>query len=840
MSLIRRILPTFLIQTSLLASAWTYPDGIEVNASPFEEGFGTEESPYIIRNAQQLADLSWFVNQGKNTEAYFALGNDITLNESGGKQQWTPIGSRNRPFSGHFDGRGHKIHGLYIGSYEPEKTGQYTYHAYIGLFGYTTGAAISNVTLDNADLQITGVSCNDSQYIYVGSVVAGANEGSITGCTASGNINCSVDIDRTNVTVGGVVGELYLGNELSGCTYSGNITVDNPQGSHTIDNGVGGVAGIVNFVKKCFDCTNRANVTVSSGELVAGGIAANINLDYSQDESGTVKNLVNYGNINCVKGTCAGIAYWFSCNDITECHNYGKVSTDRERKGGCYGITSDSHFNKMTKCSNNAEVDGTGLVGYGDFLTLVEDCSNNADVHGPGILGGCGPYELTIRRCVNKGKARDAGIVSAGAGCGLIMEDCDNYGDVTGRAGIVSEVTSYPMDITLTRCNNYGNVDGSDDYSTYSPGSGYYTYYTSKIGGIIDSAGKIVMKECRNSGNVTGPLKVGGLIGACSDIDMDNCHNSGNVNSLRNPNITVQFSYEPNAGGIVGEGSSYTDQDLGIRACSNSGVVTMDCDSHPQNIYSNHAAIGGIAGSFSGKINKSFNTGNINVLGNGMAGGLVGSASNATFKECYNTGDLTGGADYAGGFAGFANISRFNDCYTAGKLYSDEGTVSGFTAYSYGVGIYSSFSYIEMKGRTYYQGAYCPGWSNTLSNVFLLDNPGISFTENEPGHIDGDVSVASTKLFASGEICTRLNNGRENAPWGQVTEEDPYPLLNGKGTGILDTEINVEAHWTIYDYSGRFVKSGYGYIDDVTRSLPSGFYIATAPRHPSRRLFIGR
>ena len=80
-----------------------------------EDGNGTISSPYIIRTAAQLADLSIF---GSITEStYYKLGNNIDLSEYDQNSVWLG-GSGWKPleFIGQLDGNFKKITGLYINS----------------------------------------------------------------------------------------------------------------------------------------------------------------------------------------------------------------------------------------------------------------------------------------------------------------------------------------------------------------------------------------------------------------------------------------------------------------------------------------------------------------------------------------------------------------------------------------------------------------------------------------------------------------------------------------------------------------------------------------------------
>ncbi|MCL2650129.1 MAG: Ig-like domain-containing protein [Candidatus Azobacteroides sp.] len=118
---------------------------------------------------------------------------------------WTPIGSSTTPFAGEFIGGGHVISGLWTNSTANN----------VGLFGYTTGASISQLGINTGG---TGVSGGN----YVGGLVGYFLQSSITECYVSG------DVSATG-TVGGMVGYMedsfitdsYTVGIVSGATVGG-------------------------------------------------------------------------------------------------------------------------------------------------------------------------------------------------------------------------------------------------------------------------------------------------------------------------------------------------------------------------------------------------------------------------------------------------------------------------------------------------------------------------------------------------------------------------------------------------------------------------------------------
>ena len=76
--------------------------------SPFSQGDGTQQKPYVIKDAQKLALFAKSVDEGTEYEGKFiVLKNDIDLSEI---DNWNPIGeektSEGKIFKSNFDGQG--------------------------------------------------------------------------------------------------------------------------------------------------------------------------------------------------------------------------------------------------------------------------------------------------------------------------------------------------------------------------------------------------------------------------------------------------------------------------------------------------------------------------------------------------------------------------------------------------------------------------------------------------------------------------------------------------------------------------------------------------------------
>lgn len=250
-------------------------------------GEGTEESPYLISNANELKLYQEKVNQGLYcaSTVYFKLTNDVDISI----YEWTPIGVEtsavDKQYNGHFDGNNKTISGLTM------STGT----ARIGLFGIVYAPTIENVKL-------SGVSLNGEKRI-------GALVGQIKGNATI--TNCAVDskskIVGSDANVGGLIGEAINGTEikLSNLINEAEVIAEGK--------GDGRAAGIIAQV------TNGAGVTITNcinngkiSAMYAGGIVSAL-----QSGKITIENCANNADISDFTGSSkANICAWM-CDDVS-------------------------------------------------------------------------------------------------------------------------------------------------------------------------------------------------------------------------------------------------------------------------------------------------------------------------------------------------------------------------------------------------------------------------------------------------------------------------------------------------------------------------------------------
>ena len=265
-------------------------DGTAI-ADGFAAGEGTQDNPFQIETAAELAYFAKNVNAGNWYDGeYIVLKNDLDLNN----QEWTPIGNARKPFKGNFDGNNHTVTGMKIsGALDC-----------VGLFGGCTRhnvySAIKNITVKNSDIHGEK---------FVGAIVGRAEEINIENCRSIGNtINGETD-------VGGICGKIggYSGGKVSQCYNSSKVTGGGR---------VGGIAGMGSIAENCLN-TGEITIIREAYRSACGGI---------------------FGIFGDTTASAS----------ITACVNLGKVSGG-ESFGGIVGSTDSKSTGHISNCYYNMD-----------------------------------------------------------------------------------------------------------------------------------------------------------------------------------------------------------------------------------------------------------------------------------------------------------------------------------------------------------------------------------------------------------------------------------------------------------------------------------------------------
>lgn len=382
-----------------IGAAW---DGVTASASL--AGEGTQDSPYVVETAEDLAFLAKSVNEGNSYEGkYIVQTADIDL---GGKE-WTPIGFQkingaevDAPFSGVYSGLGHKVIGLSI-------TKTPTNHT--GLFGYVMSgeveAGIANLTVEGA-ITLDGVA---SSNIGIGGIAGAFAKDTGTFKAPLAAINCTSNV---TVTVTGVTGEPRVGGfagyafnaKIENCVNNGEVKFESTNQTRT-----GGLVGQTNRTH-FIGCVNNGNVTVDMGTTNKAGRAAGI------------ASVVTRGG---VAGDEANATYTIFEN----CINNGAISGKNGNNMWVAGIAADFYVNATTWPGKDAKVKFINCLNNG---AIASETSNTANYpHAGGIAGytqnGYTDYEFI--GCVNTAEISSVGgkEVRAGGIVGSVYASSAEY-----------------------------------------------------------------------------------------------------------------------------------------------------------------------------------------------------------------------------------------------------------------------------------------------------------------------------------------------------------------------------------------------------------------------------
>ncbi len=311
------------------------------------EGSGTEEDPYRVSTASELAYFAYKTQiQGQESYDHIVLTDDIDL----AGYDWLPMGrarGTSTGFRGTFDGQGHTISNLNVNVSGIAKNTEY------GLFGLVdSGAVIKNFSIISG--QVNGFDNS-----------TGAVAGYAWSATIE-NVRNYVDVvGATNV--GGIVGQLTRGTTISNTINNGNIS-----GTHRVGGIVGGTEGVV-ATRSLSGVANTGTVTAydCTGGIIGYGYSISISGAYNS-YTATVE-----GDIGAYTG---GIAGYLVQNCIVE----GAVNTADVAGVSCVGgllggaanggslTTSYSEGLISARGSSVTEV-GT-LVGGASTGMAIADC----------------------------------------------------------------------------------------------------------------------------------------------------------------------------------------------------------------------------------------------------------------------------------------------------------------------------------------------------------------------------------------------------------------------------------------------------------------------------------
>lgn len=439
-------------------------------ASGFAGGDGTQNNPFQIETAAQLAHFAKTVNEGEAyLYKYIVLTADIDL----ANKEWTPIGNHSNIFKGNFNGNNHTVTGMKI-SGELDR---------VGLFGeckkFNVDSAIKNITVKDS------VICGNK---FVGAIVGSAEEINIENCRSIGNtINGETD-------VGGICGKIggYSVGKVSQCYNSSKVTGGGR---------VGGIAGMGSIAENCLN-TGEIMIINKAHKSAGGGI---------------------FGIFDDTTASAS----------ITACVNLGKVSGG-ESFGGIVGSTDSKSTGHISNCYYNMDAitggfdAGTALTAGQLCGALPEGLDstiwNEGSVDTSTAKATQGRFGTATGTYINLTKVADIGETKTASVpvynyVTTNGNDWDTYTLITTAeefAAIGQDTTKWSANYVLA---NDIDVSGVQLSSIGDPG----TLYTGKFSGDGHTISHINLKKGNGYGSLFGYVKDKVMLLAVNgEIDLGN------------------------------------------------------------------------------------------------------------------------------------------------------------------------------------------------------------------------------------------------------------------------------------------------------------------------------
>jgi hypothetical protein len=279
--------------------------GDSVSFTTTVTGSGTSSDPFQVAS---LSDLSWITADSTRWNSYYIQTTDI---DASSLSSWTTIGSATCRFNGQYNGNGHRIAHLTIGSSSN----------YQGLFGTIgTSGVVKSLTFDT---------CRFSAVNYVG-IIAGYSRGYIANCIVN-----SGSVKGTNY-IGGLVGFCDTSATMYRCSNSSSDTSSSRY--------IGGITAVVSVatISQCFN-SGAVVCNTSSGGADAGGIAGT-----AINATSTIINCYNSGTVKASSGnSAAGILGSAKGSVVSYCYNTATITASTQ-SGGIAGYCGNT--NVFTSC----------------------------------------------------------------------------------------------------------------------------------------------------------------------------------------------------------------------------------------------------------------------------------------------------------------------------------------------------------------------------------------------------------------------------------------------------------------------------------------------------------
>lgn len=594
---------------------------------------------YTIRSAEELANFAQLVNSENDFSGKtITLGKNIVLDGS----DWTPIGTKDNPFKGTFNGRN--------GS---------TYYTISGLNGDLFGV------VDNSKTKI--------QYVTIS-----GGTGRLVNTLKSGTVESCMSTAEVTGSTGGLVGQ--NSGTVDSCYYYNAKSKNTPA-----------VGGSSDKVTKCFYLADTSTFGAKSSDNGAR-TAEEFQLGRVAYELGASSSVWVYDTTKAEKMPQLGS----SSETIAVASELKLTKPDNQPEGvvvtlGSSGkkVLTDAAGNQYYYAASgypngvsDVPVTFTAPTGYQIVFAPAATQVGGKDYHYLRITGSNVEYTYSLV------KADIRWYESAGKEKNYVLKSADELMGFCLLANGSIDGESKNFDGWTLSLGNSIDLENSEwkpirSFAGAFDGKGYeitglnvnYTGgdFNSKPAGMfekLDSTGKILSLAVSGSVKAGGRINyVGGIVGTTeSGSEIRFCRSNIAVKVNAANSTTNGMAYGGVAGKVQGA----------ISNCLNEGTITVEKNK-------NKCYIGGVAGQVVGSAaDLCWNTGSVTASGtakkNIYTGGIVGYGA-AT--NCYNNGSVTGATGknknkyVTGGISGNGNVAN---SYNLGNVTSAENTTYGISS----------------------------------------------------------------------------------------------------------------------------------------------------------------
>ena len=781
------------------------------------KGDGKVGNPYIITKAEEL---KWFCDEvnGGNKKICAKIADNVEVidlkdfchaadaSKKIDEQSWVPIGNSNKLYQGTFDGNGKTITNLYINASQVN----------MGLFGYTYGGTIKNLTFEYANVTNT----NNYAGVLVGKASGGStlqnikisNTCQIKGGQYTGGIAGYLDGNAYNCVncatvqgiqyIGGLCGYSRTGNSMTACANYGNVTASSLR--------VGGLVGYFSG-GTIQDCANYGDV---KGTDHVAGMAGYV-------KNGKIQNVFSYGNISVTTKTQnVGMVFGYSSSGATEglvaYYSGAKLTVKGQEqtvKAFGNGTPSEDKATGFTEAQLKSGVvayllqqNASSEAKWGQNLANDDDIypviGSEHQVYADNTTLNCKTYKVVKGSFTNNPTssairyqhgtiihhvATDATCTEAATKEYWQCQDClKTYSD--------SQLTEELTDVTDAEYPALGHTNNEDGYCNRC--KHYVAVKPSEQNGVY-----LIAKPCHlawfrdyvngtivDKGEAAGTTHPSASAMLTADIDLKNyCHAAEGGKELLSW-IPIGNDNNRWAGNMDGQGHTISNlyiktaqEYVGIFGYTNATIQNIIFDNAKvENVSTtgkntlNTGILAGYASAYSKSHIKGIKTtNNCTVIGQEYTGGIVGGA-NINLENCENLSSVKG-TGYVGGIVGYISYNNIKCCTNYGTVENDvSGNIGGIIGFAYEISIEDCANYGKITGRGWNTGGIAGQTNRSIQNVFSYGD--VTSTYNDPGIIIGSVNGT---LTAKGIVAYNkealLNNSSENIKIvgkGSLTFED--------------------------------------------------------------------